>query len=182
MRYAKLAGDTTPRLICLSDGIPYESGHPSAAPHAPGPCPSSSAALPLSHSPPLSSPLPFRLSSFHSPSYTSPLTQVFLPAAARDSHTMIKHGQAQRQYRSNSRRTQPQYSSAGERWSFASQTLTPSLPPPFSTTAMSRYTKVLHLHTHMREHMCVCVCVFMYIELPKPRKTIRTSRPKLAVS
>ena len=37
----------------LSDGIPYKAGHPSAAPHAPGPCPSSSAALLLSLSPSL---------------------------------------------------------------------------------------------------------------------------------
>ena len=41
--------------------------------------------------PSISSPLPFRLSSFHSPSNASPFAQVRLPAAARESHTMLRY-------------------------------------------------------------------------------------------
>ena len=60
-----------------------------------------------------SPPSPFFLLCFHSPSYLRPSTPDHLPAASRecdDHHTTLTRGQAQFQYRENTRKPQPQYS------------------------------------------------------------------------
>ena len=85
----------------------------------------------------LFSPCPFRLSSFQSPSNASPFAQVSLPAAARESHTMLTRGQARLQHMCNSRKRQDRYSNGPimlRRW--------PNPHAPSPPRATSRYTKI----------------------------------------